>query len=79
LLWFDNHVGEVVRVDVGKDHDTAYYEIPAKQGDVAGCLCLSLDAGRWTVILKTFSHEGVFYVDIVAGQTVRFPISYVDH
>jgi hypothetical protein len=72
-------VGEVIQTDVGKEHDTAYYEIPAKEGDVAGCLCLALEAGRWTVIVKTFTHEGRFEVDVEAGRIVHFPLAYADH
>jgi hypothetical protein len=75
LLWFDNWVGEIVQADVG----TIFNEIPAKVGDVAGCLCLPLDAGHYTVIVKTGSHGGSFALDIFAGRVLRFPIGYVDH
>ena len=75
LLWFDNGVGEIVQADVGPN----YHEIPAKQGDVAGCLCLPLDPGHYTVILKTPTHKGGFEIDIVAGGILRFPVGYRDH
>jgi hypothetical protein len=65
-------VGEVVSADVGPN----YHEIPAKQGDVAGCLCLPLDPGHYNVVLHTGTHEGRFEVDIAAGRVLRFPVSY---
>ena len=74
-----NWVGEVVRLDIGKEGNTSYHELPAKQGEEAGCLCLALDAGLWTVILKTFSHEGTFEVPIEAGRIMQFPVGYRDH
>jgi hypothetical protein len=79
LLWFENWVGEAIQTDIGKGDYTTYYEVPAKVGDEAGCLCLSLDPGRWTIILKTHTHRGTFEVDIEAGRVVRFPIGYRDH
>jgi hypothetical protein len=75
LLWFDNHVGEIVEADVAAGN----HRIPAKQGDVAGCLCLALDAGHYTVILKTPTHKGSFEIDIVPGGILRFPVGYQDH
>jgi hypothetical protein len=72
-------VGEVVQLDIGKGNDTSYHEIPAKEGDQAGCLCLALEPGRWTVMLKTYTHAGTFEVDIEAGGIIRFPVGYKDH
>jgi hypothetical protein len=68
-------VGEIVQADVGP----SYYEIPAKQGEVAGCLCIPLAAGHYTVILKTQTHAGNFEIDIAADRILRFPLGYVDH
>ena len=69
-LWFDNHVEEIVSADVGlKTH-----EIPAKQGDVAGCLCQPFDPGRYTVILHTGTHEVRLDVDVVAGEVRPFVV-----
>jgi hypothetical protein len=75
LLWFDNWVGEIVQADVGPN----YYEIPAKIGEVPGCLCIALDAGPHTVILKTHTHAGTFDINIESGRVLRFPIGYRDH
>jgi hypothetical protein len=74
-IWFENHVGEIVQVDVGPN----FYEIPPKQGEVAGCLCPQLDPGHYTAILRTATHEGRFEIDIVAERILRFPISYAGY
>jgi len=74
-IWFENHVGENVQVDVGPN----FYEIPSKQGDVAGCLCPQLDSGHYTAVLRTATHEGRFDIDIVAERILRFPISYAGY
>jgi tetratricopeptide (TPR) repeat protein len=71
-IWFENHVGESVQADVGPN----FYEVPPKQGDVAGCLCPQMDPGHYTAVIRTGSHEGRFEIDIVAGQTLHFPLSY---
>jgi tetratricopeptide (TPR) repeat protein len=69
-IWFDNHVGETVFADVGPN----YYEIPGKQGDVAGCLCPQLDPGHYTLILHTLRGDARGEIDIVEGQTLTQPI-----
>jgi hypothetical protein len=74
-IWFENHVGEIVQVDVGPN----FYEIPPKQGDAAGCLCPQLDPGHYTAVLRTATHEGRFDIDIVAERILRFPISYAGY
>ena len=72
VIWFENHVGETVQADVGPN----FYEIPPKQGDVAGCLSPQLDPGHYAAVIRTGTHEGRFDIDIVAGQTLHFPLSY---
>ena len=74
-LWFDNHAEEIVSADVGLD----YYEIPAKQGDVPGCLCQPLDPGRYTVILHTGTHEVRLEVDVAAGEVQPFMVYPEEH
>jgi hypothetical protein len=74
-IWFENHVGEIIQVDVGPN----FYEIPPKQGEVAGCLCPQLDQGHYTAVLRTATHEGRFEFDIVAERILRFPISYAGY
>jgi tetratricopeptide (TPR) repeat protein len=71
-VWFINYVGEIVRADIGPN----YYEVPAKQGDVDGCLCPQLDPGHYEAILKTNWGELRTEIDVVAGQTLQFPLSY---
>jgi hypothetical protein len=71
-IWFINYVGEIVRADIGPN----YYEIPPKQGDVDGCLCPQLDPGHYEAILKTGWGELRTEIDVVAGQTLQFPLSY---
>jgi tetratricopeptide (TPR) repeat protein len=65
-IWFENHIGETVFADVGPN----YYEIPGKQGDVAGCLCPQLDPGHYTLILHTGWGDFHGEIGVVAGQTV---------
>ena len=72
LLWFENHIGEIVEVDVGPTH----YMVPPKENGIAGCLCAELDPGRHTVAVHTGTHSGTFEIDIVEGQILRFPLSY---
>ena len=69
-LWFDNHMEQIVSADVGLN----YHEIPAKQGDVSGCLCQALDPGRYTVILHTGTHEVRLELDVAAGEVEPFMI-----
>jgi tetratricopeptide (TPR) repeat protein len=71
-IWFENHVGETVQADVGPN----FYEIPPKQGDVAGCLCPQLDPGHYTAVIRTGTHEGRGDIDIVAGQILPWPLYY---
>jgi tetratricopeptide (TPR) repeat protein len=69
-VWFENHLGETVYTDIGPN----YYEIPGKQGDVAGCACPQLDPGRHTIIVHTGWGDDRVDIDIVAGQTLHVPI-----
>ena len=72
-IWFDNHIGETVRVDVSP----YYYEVPPKQGDVAGCVCPQLDPGHYTVVARTASSENLgVEIDIAAGDMLHWPFSY---
>jgi tetratricopeptide (TPR) repeat protein len=71
-IWFENHTGDIVHVDISP----YYFEIPPKQGDVAGCLCPQLDPGHYSFVGKTGTHEARFEVDIVAGRTLHHPIFY---
>jgi tetratricopeptide (TPR) repeat protein len=70
-IWFENWVGETVQVDVGPN----FYEVPPKQGDVAGCLCPQLDPGVYPAVLKTGGAEGRWDIEVVAGQTWHQPLS----
>ena len=70
-IWFENHIGEIVQVDVGPN----FYEVPPKQGDTPGCLCPQLDPGRYPAVLKTGGAEGRWEIEIVAGQTWHQPLS----
>jgi hypothetical protein len=74
-IWFVNYIGETVRVDISP----YYFEIPAKQGDVDGCLCPQLDPGHYTAVAATGWGELRTEIDIVAGQTLQFPLSYEGH
>lgn len=78
LLWIENFVGEPLLVDFGTNLGTQAYEVPAKQNDVSGCLCLSTDAGHYVLVVKTFTHEGRWELDIVPGQVTHFPLRYAD-
>jgi len=69
-IWFESHLGETVFADVGPN----YYEIPPKQGDVAGCLCPQLDPGHYTVIVHTGWGDDRGDIDVIAGQTLLLPI-----
>jgi tetratricopeptide (TPR) repeat protein len=71
-IWFRNFIGETVRADVGPN----FYEIPPKQGDVDGCLCPQLDPGHYMAIVQTDKGELRIEIDIVAGQTLQFPLRY---
>ena len=71
-IWFINYVGETVRVDMSP----YYFEVPPKQGDVDGCLCPQLDPGHYITIVATGWGELRTEVDVVAGQTLQFPLSY---
>jgi hypothetical protein len=70
-IWFENWIGEIVQVDVGPN----FYEVPPKQGDVAGCLCPQLDPGVYPAVLKTGGAEGRWDIEVVAGQTWHQPLS----
>ena len=76
LLWLENFVGEPLQVDFGTQFGTQAYQVPAKQGDVSGCLCLLQDGGHYILVVKTFTAEGRWELDIVPGQTVHFPLRY---
>ena len=78
LLWVENFVGEPLQTDIGTNMGTTFYEIPAKQGDVSGCLCLEMDPGHYVLIVKTFTHSGNFEFDIAEGQITHFPLRYQD-
>jgi tetratricopeptide (TPR) repeat protein len=78
LLWVENFVGEPLLVDFGTNLGTQAYEVPAKQNDVSGCLCLSADAGHYILVVKTMTHEGRWELDIVPGQITHFPLRYAD-
>jgi len=78
LLWVENFVGEPLQTDIGTNMGTTFYEIPAKQGDVSGCLCLEMDPGHYVLIVKTFTHAGNFEFDIAEGQITHFPLRYQD-
>jgi hypothetical protein len=52
-IWFENHIGEILQVDISP----YYFEVPPKQGDVAGCLCPQLDPGHYTLVVRTMSSE----------------------
>jgi hypothetical protein len=71
-IWFINYIGETVRVDMSP----YYFEIPPKQGDVDGCLCPQLDPGYYIAIAATGWGELRTEIDVVAGQTLQFPLSY---
>jgi tetratricopeptide (TPR) repeat protein len=71
-IWFTNYIAETVRADIGPN----FYEIPAKQGDVDGCLCPQLDPGNYMAIVQTDKGELRIEIDIVAGQTLQFPLRY---
>jgi len=71
-IWFENHVGETVQVDVGPN----FYEVPPKVGDTPGCLCPQLDPGTYPAILKTGSAEGRWDIIIEAGKIWPQPLSY---
>jgi tetratricopeptide (TPR) repeat protein len=77
-LWVENFVGEPLLVDFGTNLGTQAYEVPAKQGDVSGCLCLSADAGHYILVVKTMTHEGRWELDIAPGQITHFPLRYAD-
>jgi tetratricopeptide (TPR) repeat protein len=70
-IWFENHIGETVQVDVGPN----FYEVPPKVGDTPGCLCPQLDPGRYPAVLKTGGAEGRWDIEVVAGQTWTQPLS----
>jgi len=70
-IWFENHIGETVQVDVGPN----FYEVPPKVGDTPGCLCPQLDPGRYPAVLKTGGAEGRWDIEVVAGQTWIQPLS----
>jgi len=74
-IWIENWIGETSYVDIGPN----FYEVPPKVGDTPGCLCPQLDPGHYIFIGKTGTHEGRFEIDIVAGQTLHFPISYAGY
>jgi tetratricopeptide (TPR) repeat protein len=78
LLWIENFVGEPLQVDFGTNLGTQAYEVPAKQGDVSGCLCLSSDAGHYILVVKTMTHQGRWELDIAPGQITHFPLRYAD-
>jgi tetratricopeptide (TPR) repeat protein len=71
-IWFVNYIAETVRADIGPN----FYEIPPKQGDVDGCLCPQLDPGHYMAIVQTDRGELRVEIDIVAGQTLSFPLRY---
>jgi tetratricopeptide (TPR) repeat protein len=71
-IWFINYIGETVRVDMSP----YYFEVPPKQGDVDGCLCPQLDPGHYITIVATGWGELRTEIDVVAGQTLQFPLSY---
>ena len=70
-IWFENHIGETVQVDVGPN----FYEVPPKVGDTPGCLCPQLDPGVYPAVLKTGGAEGRWDIEVVAGQTWHQPLS----
>jgi hypothetical protein len=71
-IWFINYIGETVRVDMSP----YYFEVPPKQGDVDGCLCPQLDPGHYLTVAATGWGELRTEIDVVAGQTLQFPLSY---
>jgi tetratricopeptide (TPR) repeat protein len=71
-IWFINYIGETVRVDMSP----YYFEVPPKQGDVDGCLCPQLDPGHYLTVVATGWGELRTEIDVVAGQTLQFPLSY---
>jgi hypothetical protein len=71
-IWFINYIGETVRVDMSP----YYFEVPPKQGDVDGCLCPQLDPGHYVTVVATGWGELRTEIDVVAGQTLQFPLSY---
>jgi hypothetical protein len=72
-IWFENFIGEKLIEDIG----AVKVDIPAKQGDAAGCAFAVLDPGKYHLIGKTESAKagGEADVDVVAGQIVHFPIA----
>jgi tetratricopeptide (TPR) repeat protein len=74
-IWFINYIGETVRMDMSP----YYFEVPPKQGNVDGCLCPQLDPGHYVTIAATGRGELRTEIDIVAGQTLQFPLSYAGY
>ena len=74
-IWFTNYIGEPLHVDMSP----YVYEVPAKQGDVDGCLCPQLDPGHYTLVIQVGGGEGHWEVDIVAGQIWPFSLEYRDY
>ena len=71
-IWIEHFVGTNGRVDIGPH----FFELPSQQNDVPGCACPQLEPGHYTVIHNTDTHGGNWEIDVAAGQTVHFPISY---
>ena len=76
LFWIENHTGDTAFVDITPN----FYEVPPKQGDVPGCLCLQLDPGHYTAIIHALSGaQAPFDIDIEAGKISHLPLSYVGY
>ncbi len=73
LIWFENHIGQEVIIDV---LDTQV-KVPAKQSDVAGCACLEGDPGQYQAIAKlpAGSENLTMDVEIVEGEVVHVPLA----
>ena len=73
LVWFENHIGQEVVVDMfGKQ-----IKVPAKQGDVAGCACAEGKPGKYQVIAKLPSGTENLTMDVqvIEGQVAHVPFA----